>query len=290
MERRWKEQGMWHIRIEVGGNVYRAPNVIDASGQTSIPNISQIPGADTFKDRLIHHKDFGSSEILRTSKRCVVIGGAKSAAGMAYAFEKAGSGPAAYFPPDSPISYYRNSNEWAHSRFLATLTANIFTPDSLWTAFVNRTRIGRAFLRFFLGFAQKEMHGRVNYDREDGKENGFPNLKPDTDLFWQNDSSGISHRPDFWDTIANRVKVNRQNVDQIGINDVVLADGTSIEIDAIIYATGWRASTPYIEPSTAYSLGLATKLSAEELQEAEKWRILEQNADSRIIKLFPILA
>ncbi|KAF2677010.1 flavin-binding monooxygenase-like protein-like protein [Lentithecium fluviatile CBS 122367] len=299
VEKLWKEEGLWYAKTN-DGKVYTAPKVIDASGQTSIPDMPTLPGADTFAGEILHHKDFGRSSLLQTHKRVVVIGGAKSAADVAYACAKAGlqvswvirksgNGPAAYFPPESKISYYSNSNAAFHQRAMASLSVCIFTPESWWTVFLNRTVIGRAFLRTVWGFLQGELYERADYDREDGKENGFKNLKPDTGLFWQNDSSGVTLHPDFFDTFATKVKVYREDFDHIDKEAICLADGTRIETDAIVYATGWKQTTPYLEPETAYTLGLATNLSAENPEKAKKWAALEKVADAKVLHRFPIL-
>ncbi|KAF2466351.1 flavin-binding monooxygenase-like protein-like protein [Lindgomyces ingoldianus] len=299
VERLWKENGVWHAQTS-SGKSYIAPKVIDASGLTSIPNIPQIPGANTFKGKMIHHKDFGRSDIW-TCKTCVVVGGAKSAADVAYAYAKAGlevhwvirksgNGPAAYFPADSPVSYYQNSNEAFHHRMMASMSASIFTPESWWTRFLQQTAIGRACVKFVWGYLQRELYSRAKYDRKDGQENGFMNLKPDTGLFWQNDSSGVNQRADFFDTIAKKVKVYRQDIECIDIHNVHLANGTTIDADAIVFATGWKDSPLYIDPHTAYYLGLATPKSAEDLKEASKWATLETSADAEILKRYPILS
>jgi cation diffusion facilitator CzcD-associated flavoprotein CzcO len=300
IEKLWKHEGQWHAQT-VSGDQYAAPKVIDATGLTSVPNIPEIPGADTFQGTLIHHKEFGQSDILRICKRVTVVGGAKSAADLAYACAKAdkevhwvirksGNGPANYLPADAPISYYGNSNSAFHTRFMNAIVTSILAPATWGTWFLHQTTVGRAIFRFIWSNLNKDLMTRANYDREDGRENGFANLKPDTELFWQNDSSGVNQRPDFFDTIARNVKVYRENIDRISNQDVHLSDGTSIETDAIIYATGWQESTPYLDPDTAYSLGLASPSSGIDDITEEKWRILEEAADSAILQQFPILA
>ena len=66
----------------------------------------------------------------------------------------------------------------------------------------------------------------ADYDRPDGKDNGFHNLKPDTELFWQNDSTSVNQRADLFGTIAKKVSVMRQDVLEVCDNGIVLKDGT----------------------------------------------------------------
>ncbi|KAF2266497.1 FAD/NAD(P)-binding domain-containing protein [Lojkania enalia] len=299
VQKLWKETGEWHAQTT--SNLYTAPKVIDASGQTSIPNTPNIPGADLFSGILIHHKDFGRTDISQKCRCCVVLGGGKSAADVAYGLAKAGlkvhwvirktgNGPAAFLPPESPISYYKNSNASFHTRFMSHLTASIYTPSTILTRLLHHTAIGRAILHLFWSRLQKKLSAAANYDREDGQANGFSNLRPDTKLFWQNDSSGINQRPDFFDTIAHKVQVYRQDIVSISTHAIHFANGTSIETDSIVYATGWSASTPYLSPESAYALGLSTDLTAETPSQAQKWHILEKSADASILTQFPILA
>jgi dimethylaniline monooxygenase (N-oxide forming) len=281
--------------------VYTAPKVVDATGYNSIPNIPEIPGASTFKGKIIHHRDFGRSTLLQDCKHIVVLGGAKSAADVVYAaakvglqvtwvIRKSGSGPAAYFPPDAPIPYYSNGNAAFHHRFVGSLLACIFAPESWWSTFLYRTFIGRAFVRFVWGTMQGEMYKRADYDRKDGMENGYKNLKPDLGLFWQNDSTGLNPHEDLFDTFATKVRIYRQDVDSIGVESMNLADGTIIETEGIVFATGWQQTTPFLDPSTAYSLGLATELSAADPDEDSKWAALERMADVKVLTRFPLLA
>lgn len=298
VERLWKENLEWYTRTTAG--LFTAPKIIDASGQTSIPNIPEIPGALDFRGIIIHHRDFALSDLPQRGRRIVVIGGGKSAADVVYACTKSGSnvswvirkngnGPAAYFPPDSPIGYYNDSNSSFHNRFMATLITSVYRKETWWTWFLERTVIGRCLFKFIWAGLQKELLSRSNYDREDGQANGFANLKPDTELFWQNDGSSINQRPDFFDLVAQKVKVYRQNVDRIGPNGVHLADGTDIAVDGIVYCTGWKAETPYIEAQMACFLGIAAPLSAVNSNDSAKWQMLEDKADREVIRRFPVL-
>jgi hypothetical protein len=76
----------------------------------------------------------------------------------------------------------------------------------------------------------------------------------------------------------------------MGDHEIVLAGEASVDADAIVYATGWKHSSPHIDDRTASSLGLAAPKSAEDLQEAAKWRGLEQTAEDRILERFPMLS
>ncbi|KAL8643997.1 MAG: hypothetical protein Q9210_007473, partial [Variospora velana] len=88
--------------------------LIDATGMTSQPQIPNLPGSSAFKGKTLHHKSFGQEQPLLLKDPSVrnicIVGGAKSAADVAYACAKApaereihwviredGNGPSAFF-------------------------------------------------------------------------------------------------------------------------------------------------------------------------------------------------
>lgn len=139
VERVEKVDGLWRVAIQDRSVVHLAPKLIDASGLTSDPNIPRIPGLSEYKGLTLHQKAFGQSDVLSNPaiRDVVVLGGAKSAADMAYASAKAGKrvswvirrsgcGPAALVPAAGG-KYYRNSNDSTYTRFFASLLAR-FEP------------------------------------------------------------------------------------------------------------------------------------------------------------------
>ncbi|KAJ4982839.1 hypothetical protein SVAN01_11659 [Stagonosporopsis vannaccii] len=305
VEKLWMEGGIWKASTSAG-KLYPAYKIIDATGLTSIPDIPSFTGSGSFRGIQIHSKDFGryAPSILKPQARIVVVGGGKSAGDIAFAcaksgaqevhwvIRKSGNGPAAYLPAEAPIQRYESSNSAFHTSFMATLIANIYTPETWWTWFLYRTVVGRLIFTFIWKGLQYDVFSRARYDRPGGEENGFFNLKPDGDLFWQFASSGIAQRPDFFDIISSKVKVHRADIDRISSGGVLLQSGDQIEADAFIFATGWKASTPFFDPHTAYGLGLATDSSVEASHEIEqkKWAHLETKIDHEVCRRFPILS
>ncbi len=61
-----------------------------------------------------------------------------------------------------------------------------------------------------------------------------------------NQSSGVLQRPDFFSTIARNVQVYRKDVQYFTFTAISLANKDDprpdkILVDAIVYATGWKA-------------------------------------------------
>lgn len=301
VERLSKHGGRWTVAIEGSKTIYSAPQVIDASGLTSTPHIPNIPGKDAFRSLSLHHKNFGQSDVLRNSRYqdIVVLGGAKSAADVAYAaakshkkvtwiIRKSGAGPAAFVPAQGR-GPYRNSNESFYNRLAASFLASAFHSENWWTQFLYDTRAGRALWNWIWAGINAGPQKLAKFDRLDGQKNGFANLKPDTPLFWQNDSTGIVQRADFFDTIATQVRVIRQDIHSINEEGLVLDDSTAVAADAIVYCTGWKICHPYLDNETAAQLGLPVHQDFCSPQEVVRWQALDREGEIKTLKRFPVL-
>ena len=186
-----KDADLWSIFC-YGGSAIRAPKLIDATGMTSMPNIPRLPGKEKFQGRMLHHKDFGQLGDLKKIKgrHFAVLGGGKSAADVAYAAAKAdkvvswiireeGGGPAAFLSPEGR-GPYANSNESFYTRFVASFLPNPFSRKSYLAKFLHGTWLGSSIVQNFWNAIDKAHRRKVDYRREEGKDNGFDKLEPDT--------------------------------------------------------------------------------------------------------------
>lgn len=296
-----KHGDIWNVKVQGLDTAYVTSKVIDATGLTSVPNIPNIPGSLRFEGQKLHHRSFGQSAVLTDSavQDVVVLGGAKSAADVAYAAAKAGkkvtwiirksgSGPAAFVAAKGQ-GPYSNSNESFFNRFTSHFLASVFWPENWLTSFLYQTRIGRSLVARMWKGINKKSHQLADYDRPDGQANGFHNLKPDTELFWTNESPGTNQRDDFFDVIATKVQVHRQDIALLAEHSVILANDTRILADAIVFATGWQSTQTYLDPSTSVFLGLPVDTSEIDLDVAKRWTILEEKADEEVLARFPLL-
>lgn len=288
-----------------------ALKVIDATGLTSTPNIPSIPGREIFEGQVFHHKDFGKLQdsILKNSKPrdIVVIGGAKSAADVAYACAKAehnvhwiirrsGAGPAAIVAAKGSWPY-SNSNESFYTRFTSHFLASWFFDESkTWLGrFLYKTNMGRRFLKAAWQAINHKAQRLADYDRADGQKNGFYNLRPDTEIFWQNDSTGICQRDDFFDTIATKVRVYREDIKSMTATSVELASGDIVDADLVIFATGWTTSHPRIKLGAnaedgGLCLGLTMAYTEHNSTSDDEWRKMESEAEQEALDRFAILS
>lgn len=295
-----KHNEHWKAEVDDHDGAFVAKKIIDCTGLTSRPAYPAFAGK-SFLGKELHHKDFGQSNVLSDTSidRVIVVGGAKSAADVAYACAKAGkkvswvvrksgAGPAIFVAAKGQAPY-RNSNESFYTRVTSHFLCSTFIKDNWITSFLYRTRLGQVlFHKIWQRINQKSLV-LADYDRKDGQEKGFYNLKPDTDIFWANNSPSINQREDLFDIIASRVQVYREDIDRADEHGIVLANGVSIRADAIIYATGWLPTHPHIENSLARDLGLPIHMPPEPANESKHWKALLVQADKQVLERFPIL-
>jgi hypothetical protein len=95
--------------------------------------------------------------------------------------------------------------------------------------------------------------------------------------------------PDFWDTVAKNVDVIRADIDKLDHHKIVLANGSSIDADAIMLGTGYVEKQPFFSDADCVTLGLPHKRSIEVPSEQQEWKRLEANAEKEILELYPVL-
>ncbi|KAL8764547.1 MAG: hypothetical protein Q9209_007978 [Squamulea sp. 1 TL-2023] len=266
----------WEITCSNGnGNdnrKIRTSKLIDATGMTSQPQIPHIEGSHLFKGKTLHHKSFGQEQALLLDDPSIqnicIIGGAKSAADVAYACAKSplqrkihwviredGNGPSAFFAAPAMTERYKNSNEGFYNRFLASFLPNRFGNRWGWLKWLlQRTGIGRWYTKRLWDGFDKGLRGFHDYQREEGKEMGFENLE--------------------YDTPRTSLKEDKP---------------LTIPIDVLVYCTGWSAKTTPFPPHEAYRLGLPVPLCDANPEAQSHWQDLEKAADPLILSQFPIL-
>ncbi|KAL8631931.1 hypothetical protein Q9189_002306 [Teloschistes chrysophthalmus] len=309
--------GHWKVTCNTNHSIC-AWKIIDATGMTSQPYIPSLHGSHDFRGKSLHQKFFGQEEealLMSPSVQNVcILGGAKSAADVAYAFAKApgearknvhwviredGNGPSAFFSAAAMSDRYANSNEGFYNRFLAGFLPNTFGRRwSLMKWLLQGTILGRWYTtRLWDGF-DKGLRSLMNYQREEGRDMGFANLEPDTPIFWQNDSSGVANRPDFISTLATKVQIYRQDISHLSADSITLRPRSdscknekplTIPVDVIVYCTGWSARTTFLPSDQASTFGLSVPLGAANPQTQQHWQSLEQAADASIFSHFPTL-
>ncbi|KAL9019616.1 MAG: hypothetical protein Q9185_003158 [Variospora sp. 1 TL-2023] len=240
--------------------------LIDATGMTSQPQIPNLPGSSAFQGKTLHHKSFGQQQqplLLKEEedpssvrRHICIVGGAKSAADVAYACAKApaaagkreihwvirehGNGPCAFFAAPAMSERYANSNEGFYNRFLAAFLPNQFATSS-----------GVANHPDFLSTIAKHVHvhrRNISHLSEDSIT-----LDP------RSDGSSGAEKP------------------------------LTIPVDVLVYCTGWSATSALFPPHEAGGMGLSVPLKDADPQTQAHWQQLESAADPLILAQFPML-
>jgi cation diffusion facilitator CzcD-associated flavoprotein CzcO len=298
-----KKEGVWHVEAVVGTvkKTVRSPKLVMASGLYTRPTMPDLPGVENFAGEVIHQKDFGRSRILEDPavKNVVVLGGAKSAADIAYASLKAGKSVswvlresgfgAAVFSEPKGMLHYRNAPEIASTRLISLFTPSIFTPQNLFARLCHGTAWGRSLTRSIFTMTDKAALALGNFRAREGAREGFHKMESEPDYFWLNSYVGMAQQPDFWEQIARNVDVYKSDIAGVTENTIILDDGSSCAADAILCGTGYDRDFTLFRGPDAAELGLPVSLGAE-AKDGIDWTALEKAADNEIISQLPALA
>jgi len=153
-----------------------------------------------------------------------------------------------------------------------------------------RSWLGRLIFWTFWDLFNSALLYVTDYERADGRQNGFHNLKPDTAMFWSNESTSVDNKADFLDTIARNVQVVREDVAAIHENSVELSNGSQLEVDALVYATGWKCDMSCFDRSLLAEFGLPMAVGDLDNKYQQQWRTLDQQAEAKIETEMPMLS
>jgi dimethylaniline monooxygenase (N-oxide forming) len=302
VERVSKVDGVWVVHT-VNGKCFTAGKLVDVNGLTSEPSVPNIPGRENFRGLQIHHKDFGQSDLLESSDihSVVVLGGSKSAADVAYAAAKAGkkvqwiirksgTGPPWFVPVYGFGGMSSCSTDPLWTRLMSPLLDSVFAESGIVSRFLYRSWLGRFMFWRFWDAITFVLSYVTDYERANGRQNGFHNLRPDTAMFWSNESTSVDNKADFLDTIARKVHVFREDVTVIHEHSVELCNGLQLEVDALVYATGWKCDMSYFDRSLLAKLGLPMAEADLDDNYQQRWRTLDQQAEAKIDIEMPMLS
>ncbi|KAJ5556263.1 hypothetical protein N7494_000178 [Penicillium frequentans] len=269
----------------------RSKRMIMATGLTSEPNMLSFQGQEDFNSPIFHAKDFcRQASATKSAKNVVVLGGAKSAFDIAYAFVQQGAqvdliirpdgnGPVWLAPP-YVTPFKRKIEELLHTRALTWFSPCPFGDQDGFQPiryFLHQTAIGRWIVHNFWHALGSDVIARNEYDSHPDTRK----LKPWASPFWV--ASGLSihnYETSFFDLIKNgSIRVHEAKIDRLTEKEVHLSSGKSCPADVLICATGWnkRSSVKFL------NCDLGIPGSSSEQQN------LYQQADEKILGDFPDL-
>ncbi|KAK2741116.1 hypothetical protein FQN57_005717 [Myotisia sp. PD_48] len=270
--------------------------LVVATGFTSQAFLPAFKGQELFnvplfhcRNLLQHQPDLLESE---TEKKVVVYGGTKSAWDAAYAcaisgvpvtmvIRESGHGPCWMSEPyGTPIKMY--IERLIMTRFITYFSPCIWATSSLVRSFLYRSWIGRKFVNLFWFALAHDMNTNNKYDQHPETKK----LKPWTSPFWI--GSGLSilnYETNFFDLVkSGKIKIQIADIISLSSRKVHLSNDTVLDTDALICATGWKATPPisFLPDGIQGKLGLPW--SADPLDES-----LLRQAEEEILTKVPAL-
>lgn len=285
----------WTLTIDsgFGPSTLHTKRLVLAAGLTSLPNMPSYTGQESFNGPVFHGRDFHRmADTLTTCKRVVVVGGAKSAFDVSYAYVQAGvqvdlvirpdgNGPVWLAPP-FVTPFKRKMEELLHTRCLTWFSPSPWQDEDGYSAvrsFLHGTKLGKLIVNNFWSVLSADIVDANGY--EDHHHPALGSLKPWYSAFWT--GSGVSiHNFDssIFDLVKQgKIRVNTANITHLTKRQVHLSTGETLDADAIVCATGWKK-----EPSFKF-LNWDSAL----VKDSAEMDGLLKAADDEILSRFPIL-
>lgn len=286
----------WLLSISspVGESQMMAKRLVVATGLTSQPNMPVIPGRDDFQGPVVHAREaLTQTDIVETAKSVVVLGGGKSAWDVAYAnatrgvtvdmvVRKTGRGPIFVAP-----AYVTPFKKWLE-KLVTTRLLTWFSPCT-WgdedgyagvRSYLHGTAVGRFIVGQFWNVLTNDVNTLNGYDNHPE----LKKLKPWHSAFWSGGQLGIDNYPTSCFDLVRQGKIRPHVADVTGLTETAirLADGETIETDAVICATGWK-----LVPAIKF-LGV-TDQDVGIPYSSPKKEIYVEKADQEILSRFPSL-
>jgi len=290
------EDDSWkvHIDSKVLENVpfLATKKLIVATGLTSSPNLPVYPGQETFTPLFFHAKDFcAHADAVNTKKKAVVVGAGKSAFDCAYAFAKegdaqvdlvirsTGQGPVWLCPPYvTPLK--RKMEELLATRFLTWFSPCVWGHEDgfgMAQNFLHKTGIGQFIVNNFWNILSSDVVEAHGYNEHPE----LFKLKPWNSAMWTGSGVGIHNYPTNWFDLVKdgKIRVHLGDIASLDGDNVRLQDGSVIQTDILICATGWKKESDL----KLVNFDTTLPLAADELSR------LRTEADDQIRTGFPIL-
>jgi hypothetical protein len=282
------------VSNQAGSERIYTTKLILATGLTSMPNMPKYAGEENFGSSLFHAKDFYKRrDTLNSSKNAVIIGGAKSAYDVAWAYCEAGvqvdliirpdgNGPV-WMSPAFVTPFKKQLETLLHSRALSWFSPCPWGAEDRLARirdWLHGTWLGRKIVDCFWKILDADVVGLMGWD----KHRETAKLKPWNPVFWTATSLGIhNYDHSLLDLVKEgKIRVHIANVDHLSSKHVHLSTGDILDADVVICATGWlkEPSIKFLDFDEA-GIGLP--------QPPREQAILKTKADDDIFTMYPRL-
>jgi len=253
-----RDGGGWTVAFSQSGESKRADfdMVILAIGLFSnVPDIPDIPGRAAFAGDVLHSSEVKSRTPLK-DRRVAVVGYGKSATDLVLESAEAANEThfvfrAAHWPVPRKFAGVLPFKWGMLNRMTSTLIPLYQRPSSL-----ERTVHGLGKPLVWLWWRIVELLLRVQCRLDTRIEDGanlLPNEPVEYDAFCE---SVMLPRPDLYSLIrGNRISAHRTEIARFTDRGVVLANGRELELDTVVFGTGWRAEYSFLSAALKEALG-----------------------------------
>jgi putative flavoprotein involved in K+ transport len=277
--------GAWTVHLEREGKpiVLKPTHLVLATGMSGKPNIPQLPGMDVFKGEQ-HHSSQHPGPDAYAGKKCVVIGSNNSAFDICGALWEHGA---------DVTMVQRSSTHIVKSDTLMDIGLGDLYSERALAAGVTTEKADLIFASLpyrILHEFQIPLYDRMRerdkdfYDRMEAA--GF-------DLDWGDDGSGLFMKylrrgSGYYIDVgaaelvaSGDVKLAKGQVDHLTEDSVVLADGTELPADLVVYATGYGSMNGWaadlISPEVADKVGKVWGLGSDTTKDPGPWEGEQRN-------------
>jgi len=250
--------------------------LILSTGLVNQPSMPKFPTSSNFEPTVIHSSNFPShfSSIVKPNSHTLIIGAGKSAWDIAYAcatqpnstatmlIRPSGNGPVWMSPPYvTPLGLWLE--KLVFTRFFGFMSPCPWAETSGFEGFIRRflhgTWLGRKICGAFWGILGDDVVqlNKLNEHPETKK------LRPWRDAFETGNALSILNYPtDFFDLVREgKIKIVIDEVNRFSDGkEVILKDGTKLQVNAVVCATGWTstAALKFLPVGLEKTLGLPT--------------------------------
>ena len=280
-----KEKGEWTVEVERDGKplTLKPKELVLATGMSGKPNVPDLPGTDVFRGDQ-HHSSAHPGPDAYAGKKCVVIGSNNSA------FDICG----ALWEYDADVTMVqRSSTHIVRSDTLMDIGLGDLYSERALAAGVTTEKADL----IFASLPYRIMHTFQIplYDQMRERDKDFYDRleKAGFDHDWGDDGSGLFMKylrrgSGYYidvgsaDLVANgEVKLVKGQVDHLTEDAVVLADGTELPADLVVYATGYGSMNGWaadlISEEVADRLGKVWGLGSETTKDPGPWEGEQRN-------------
>ncbi len=283
---RYDEQaGEWAVTVRRDGHpvVLRPRHLVLATGMSARPNMPSFPGMDVFRGDQHHSSAHPGPDGYR-GKRCVIIGSNNSAFDVCGALWENGA---------DVTMVQRSSTHIVRSDTLMDIGLSALYSEEAVRGGVTTDKADMIFAsipyRLLAGFQiplYEQMRERDKDFYQRLEASGF-------DHDWGEDGSGLFMKylrrgSGYYidvgaaDLVANgQVKLAKGQVDHLTETSVVLADGTELPADLVVYATGYTSMNGWaaelISPQVADKVGKCWGLGSGTRKDPGPWEGEERN-------------